>query len=127
MSNSRSTTVFRAWEVRAFLSGAQDREEPASCGELGAHSGTLHYSRVLFDNPVSWSQAAQQGWLKPCRLFRALPRRTSQITPLLENARRRRVPLSQPTACRPTPIATTALPFVVRVDVEGVRELQLMA
>lgn len=42
--------------------GAQDHEEPASC-ELGAHSGTLHYSRELFEDPVSWIQAVQQGWL----------------------------------------------------------------
>src|SRR5688500_6711881 len=103
--------------------GAQDREEPASCGELGAHSGTLHYSRVLFDNPVSWSQAAQQGWLKPCRLFRAPPRRTSQITLLLENTRRQQVLLSRPTPPRPTPIATTALPIRIRMAVDSAMEL----
>jgi hypothetical protein len=39
---------------------------------------------------------------------------------------RRRVPSPRPTPPRLTPITTTALPFVVRVGVEGVRELQLV-
>jgi hypothetical protein len=34
----------------------------------------------------------------------------------------RQAPLSRPTPCRPTPIATTALPFLVRVDADGVME-----
>jgi hypothetical protein len=84
-------------------------------------------TRVLFDNPVSWSQAAQQGWLKPCRLFRAPPKRTSQITPLLENARSQRAPLSRPTLRRRTPIATTALSFMVRLDSEGAVRVRLTA
>jgi hypothetical protein len=51
--------------------------------------------------------------------------RSSRKLPFLGTARVR--PLSQPTLSHSTPIATTALPFVVRLDAEGVRELRIVA
>ena len=36
-----------------------------------------------------------------------------------ESSLARRVPLLRPSPCRPTPIPTTALPFVVRLDADG--------
>ena len=42
-------------------------------------------------------------------------------------ARRQRAPLSRPTPCRSTPITTTALPFMVRLDSEGAMEARLIA
>jgi hypothetical protein len=41
--------------------------------------------------------------------------------------RRRRAPSSRPTACRSTPIRTTALPFVARVGPEGDMSVTLVA
>jgi hypothetical protein len=42
-----------------------------------------------------------------------------------ESSFARRVPLSQPTPCRPTPIAITALPFRIYLDAEGARKLRI--
>jgi hypothetical protein len=36
-------------------------------------------------------------------------------------------PLSRPTACRSTPLTTTALPFLVRLDPEGAAKKRLTA
>jgi hypothetical protein len=40
---------------------------------------------------------------------------------------RRRAPLSRPTPPRSTPIATTGLHFMVRLDSEGVMDVRLIA
>ena len=45
------------------------------------------------------------------------------VTPVV--GRRRRVALSRPTPCRPTPIATTALAFIASLDADGVIEVTL--
>jgi hypothetical protein len=42
------------------------------------------------------------------------------------NDRRLRAPLSRPTLRLPTPIKTTALPFMLRVDPEGATEVGLI-
>jgi hypothetical protein len=69
---------------------------------------------------------AGQGWLKLCGLLRTPPRRTSQTTFLLENARSQRAPLSLPSLCRSTPIATTGeLPFGVRLHTESGMEIEI--
>jgi hypothetical protein len=44
-----------------------------------------------------------------------------------ESSLARRVPLPRPTPCRPTPIATTVLHFMVRLDAEGGMELRFIA
>jgi len=43
----------------------------------------------------------------------------------LEYGERRRALFSRPILCRPTPIATTVLPFVVRVSPEGAMEMRI--
>jgi hypothetical protein len=55
------------------------------------------------------------------------PLKTEFEKPFLEEGWCLRAPLSQPTACRPTPIATTALPFTVRLDTEGTMNVRLLA
>lgn len=44
-----------------------------------------------------------------------------------ESSLARRAPSSRPTLCRSTPIATTALPFMVRVDLEGAMSMRFTA
>jgi len=43
-----------------------------------------------------------------------------------ESSDARRAPLSPPTACRPTPITTTALPFTVQLDTGGTISVRLV-
>jgi hypothetical protein len=44
----------------------------------------------------------------------------------LKHGRSQRVPSSRPTPRRSTPIRTMVLAFVVRLDADGVRELQVV-
>jgi hypothetical protein len=44
-----------------------------------------------------------------------------------ESSLARRVPLLRPSPCRPTPIATTALPFVLRLEADGAMTVRYSA
>jgi len=57
---------------------------------------------------------------------RSTPRRFESVGDD-QNAKCQRAPLSRPTPRRSTPITTTALPFMLRLDTEGVREARLIA
>ena len=118
---------------RQVIAGHLQRTRSGLCDVMAANSGQIGAPLPIVPFHIFWHCSRGRTILEGTRIslirteLQGTVQRSSEHPTFRKRRSRQRSPLSPPTRCRSTPIATTGLPFSLRLDTEGTMSARLLA